>query len=219
MARKINPVPKGYHTSTPVLVVKNAAAAIEFYASVFDAKELSRIVDIDGITILRAELKIGNSIIHLNDEMPAYGILSPTSLGGTSTAVQLYLADIDGAWDRIVEAQAAVILPLEDAYWGERTGKVVDPFGHVWILSKKIENLSKEEIEKRFSDLTALSTLGVADIETPDIETPDIENPGIEPAGIEATNFEIAVQDVAFTAPVSDQVNVPIIDISEALNS
>ena len=202
MARKINPVPKGYHTSTPVLVVKNAAAAIEFYASVFGAKELSRLVDLDGVTILRAELKIGNSIIHLNDEMPAYGILSPISLGGTSTAVQLYLADVDGAWNRAVEAQSAVILPLEDTYWGERTGKIVDAFGHVWILSKKTENLSIEEIEKRFSDLTAIDT----------------ENT-FEVAGIEATDFEAPVEDVVVDAPVSNHGSVPVIDISEALNS
>ncbi|MEH6631230.1 MAG: VOC family protein [Halopseudomonas aestusnigri] len=197
MARKINPVPKGYHTSTPVLVVKNAAAAIEFYASVFGAKELSRIVDIDGVTILRAELKIGNSIIHLNDEMPAYGILSPISLGGSSTAVQLYLSDVDDAWDRAVEAQSAVVLPLEDTYWGERTGKIVDAFGHVWILSKKTENLSKEEIEKRFADLTAVETQ----------------------ADLEVTELEISEEEVVIEASVSDQDAVPIIDISEALNS
>ncbi|WP_419905258.1 VOC family protein [Kiloniella sp.] len=197
MARKINPVPKGYHTSTPVLVVKNAAAAIEFYASVFGAKELSRIVDVDGITILRAELKIGNSIIHLNDEMPAYGILSPISLGGTSNAVQLYLADIDDAWDRAVEAQAAVVLPLEDTYWGERTGKIVDAFGHVWILSKKIENLSKDEIEKRFAELTAVET----------------------EADLEVADLEVSAEEVVIEASLSDQDAVPVIDISEALNS
>ena len=197
MARKISPIPKGYHTSTPVLVVKNAAAAIEFYASVFGAKELSRIVDVDGVTILRAELKIGNSIFHLNDEMPAYGILSPISLGGTSSAVQLYLADVDVVWDRAVEAQAAVVLPLEDTYWGERTGKIVDAFGHVWILSKKIENLSKDEIEKRFADLTAVETK----------------------ADLEATDLEVSEEVVVLEASVSDQGVVPIIDISEALNN
>ncbi len=197
MARKINPVPKGYHTSTPVLVVKNAAAAIEFYASVFGAKELSRIVDIDGVTILRAELKIGNSIIHLNDEMPAYGILSPISLGGSSTAVQLYLADVDDAWERAVEAQSAVVLPLEDTYWGERTGKIVDAFGHVWILSKKTENLSKDEIEKRFADLTAVET----------------------PADLEVADLSVSEEEVLIDASVSDQDAVPVIDICEGLNS
>jgi len=149
MARKTNSMPKGYHTATPVLVVKNANAAIEYYTSVFGAKELSRTLSSDGVTILRAELKIGNSIILVNDEMPEYGILSPVTLGGTSTAVQLYLSNVDDIWARAVDAEISVILPLEDTYWGERSGKVIDPFGHVWILSRQTEVLSKEEIEKR----------------------------------------------------------------------
>jgi PhnB protein len=137
MARKINSMPKGYHTATPVLVVKNADAAIEYYSSVFGAKELSRTLASDGVTILRAELKIGNSIILVNDEMPEYSILSPVTLGGTSTAVQLYLSNVDAVWQRAVDAEITVILPLEDAFWGERTAKVIDPFGHVWILSRQ----------------------------------------------------------------------------------
>jgi len=149
MARKINAMPKGYHTATPVLVVKNADAAIEYYTSVFGAKELSRTFASDGITILRAELKIGNSIIHVSDEMPAYGILSPISLGGTATAVQLYLSNVDKVWQRAVEADITVILPLEDTYWGERTGKVIDAFGHVWVLSRQTEVVSQKEIAKR----------------------------------------------------------------------
>jgi len=149
MARKINSMPKGYHTATPVLVVKNADAAIEYYSSVFGAKELSRTVANDGVTILRAELKIGNSILLINDEMPEYGILSPVSLGGTSTAVQLYLSNVDAVWQRAIDAEITVILPLEDAFWGERTAKVIDPFGHVWILSRQTEVVSRQEIEKR----------------------------------------------------------------------
>ncbi len=149
MARKINSMPKGYHTATPVLVVKNADAAIEYYSSVFGAKELSRTVAGDGVTILRAELKIGNSIILVNDEMPDYGILSPLSLGGTSTAVQLYLSNVDAVWQRALDAEITVILPLEDAFWGERTAKVIDPFGHVWVLSRQTEVVSKQEIENR----------------------------------------------------------------------
>ncbi|WP_211212156.1 VOC family protein [Kiloniella laminariae] len=157
MARKINPVPKGYHTSTPVLVVQDAAAAIEFYCEIFGAKELSRLLSDDGLTILRSELKIGNSVILLNDEMPAYGILSPASLGGAPTALQLYLPELDAVWARAVKAYSHVLLPLEDVYWGERTGKLVDPFGHVWILSKKTEVLSQEEIKKRAALISPLA--------------------------------------------------------------
>lgn len=142
-------MPKGYHTATPVLVVKHAKAAIDYYVSVFGARELSRTLAGDGVTVLRTELKIGNSIIHLCDEMPAYGILSPLSLGGSATAVQLYLSNVDAVWKRALEADTSVILPLEDTYWGERTGKVIDPFGHVWILSRQTEIVSKQEIEKR----------------------------------------------------------------------
>lgn len=149
MARKINSLPKGYHTATPVLVVQNAAAAIEYYSSIFGAKELSRTLSNDGLSIVRAELKIGNSIIIINDEMPGFGILSPLSLGGASTAVQLYLSNVDDVWQRAIDAEISVVLPLENTFWGERTGKVIDPFGHVWILSRQTEVLTKQEIEKR----------------------------------------------------------------------
>jgi len=163
MARRINSMPKGYHTATPVLVVKNARAAIEYYSSIFGAKELSRTVADDGVTILRAELKIGNSIILVNDEMPAYNILSPLMLGGTSTAVQLYLSNVDAVWKRAVDAEISVILPLEDTFWGERTGKVIDPFGHVWILSRQTEVVSREEIEKRAQALYGNPALELAE--------------------------------------------------------
>jgi len=164
MARKINAVPKGYHTATPVLVVKNASAAIEYYSSVFGAKELSRAYANDGVTILRAELKIGNSIIHISDEIPAYGILSPISLGGTATAVQLYLSNVDKIWDTAVEADITVILPLEDTYWGERTGKVVDAFGHVWVLSRQTEVVSQKEIAKRTEALLGVNEAEVNEV-------------------------------------------------------
>ncbi len=159
MARKINAMPKGYHTATPMLVVKNASAAIEYYSSVFGAKELSRTYADDGVTILRAELKIGNSIIQVSDEMPAYGILSPISLGGTATAVQLYLSNIDKIWQRAVDAEITIILPLEDTYWGERTGKIIDAFGHVWVLSRQTEVLSQKEIAKRAQALFGVNEL------------------------------------------------------------
>ncbi|MGR3341708.1 MAG: VOC family protein [Paracoccaceae bacterium] len=155
MAQKTNPIPKGYRTATPALVVRGAAAAVDYYKSVFGAQELSRHYGDDAATVLRAEIKIGNSILHLADEMPAFGILSPISLGGASGSVQLYLDDLDDAWMRALAAGAVVVLPLEDTYWGERTGQIVDPFGHVWTLSKRVESVSKEEIEKRAAALFA----------------------------------------------------------------
>ena len=107
MARKVNAIPSGYRTATPALVVRNAAAAIEFYTNVFGATELSRLYGNDGLIIWRAELKIGNSVIHLCVEVPEFGIVSPISLGGTSGSIQLYLDDLDDAWERAREAGAS----------------------------------------------------------------------------------------------------------------
>lgn len=198
MARKINPMPKGYHTATPVLVVHNATTAIDYYTSIFGAKELSRTVAEDGVTILHAELKIGNSIIIVNDEMPAYGILSPISLGGTPTAVQLYLSNVDAVWKRAVKADITVILPLENTYWGERSGKVIDPFGHVWVLSRKTEALSKTEIEKRCKNYFGISETAetTADIERDSDVVVDIETVAIVEA-TQANDAEIEIGNSA----------------------
>ena len=149
MARKTSPVPKGYRTITPQLTVRFAAEAIEFYKDAFGAEELTRAYGADGATVINAELKIGNSIFRLNDEMPAYGLLSPLSLGGTHTAVHMYLPEVDDVWARAVEAGATVIVPLADTYWGERFGKLVDPFGQVWSFAKRIEALTPAEIAAR----------------------------------------------------------------------
>ena len=179
MARKVNAIPSGYRTATPALVVRNAAAAIEFYTNVFGATELSRLYGNDGLIIWRAELKIGNSVIHLCDEVPEFGIVSPISLGGTSGSVQLYLGDLDDAWERAIEAGASIVLPIEDTYWGERTGRIIDPFGHVWTLSKRVEAVSKAELTKRVAALYAPEAEQIVEAETAtneDIPTIDIRN-------------------------------------------
>ncbi len=194
MARKTNSTPKGYHTATPVLVIQNAPAAIDYYTSVFGAKELSRTFASDGITIARAELKIGNSIIHVNDEMPAYGILSPLSLGGAANAVQLYLSNVDDVWQRAIEADVTVVLPLENTYWGERTGKIIDPFGHVWILSRQTEILSKDEIAKRAQAL-------FASVKTTE-PTPELP---LATAQVVATNDELGTDNLYATAAPATQ--------------
>ena len=181
MAKKINSIPTGYRTATPALVVGNAAAAIEYYTNVFGAIELSRLYGDDGVIIWRAELKIGNSIIHLCDEVPAFGILSPISLGGTSGSVQLYLNDLDDIWARAMETNATVVLPIEDTYWGERTGRIVDPFGHVWTLSKRVEAVSKAELTKRveaFYVPEVEQTVEAGDKADEGIPTVDIRNVG-----------------------------------------
>ena len=176
MAQKINPIPKGYRSATPALIVRNAAAAIDYYAHLFGATELSRFYAPDGVTIQRAEIKIGNSLVHLSDEMPAYGVLSPLSLGGASGSVQLFLPDVNAVWARAIDGGAIAVLPLEDTYWGERTGRIVDVFGHVWTLSQRVEAVSKAELKKRvealFAPIGAVET--AADEFNDDIPTVDI---------------------------------------------
>ena len=174
MTKKINPIPRGYRSATPALVVRNAAAAVDYYALVFGAVELNRIHALDGLTIPRAEIKIGNSVLQLSDELLAFGILSPLSLGGSAGSVQLFLDDINGVWDRAIETGSTAVLPLEDTYWGERTGRIVDPFGHVWTISQRVEAVSKAELAIRIADRFGPQT-GIAD----DIPTVDIRDIGM----------------------------------------
>ena len=138
MAKKVAPVPKGYRTVTPYLVVRGADAALAYYADVFGAEILSRIYADDQFTVLHAEMKIGNSIIIVSDEMPAFGIYSPFAYGGTGVSQNLYLPDVDLIWEKAVEAGCTVLVPLADTHYGERFAKVADPFGHVWSISKRI---------------------------------------------------------------------------------
>ncbi len=149
MPRKVSPVPKGFRTVTPVLTVAGAASAIEFYAYAFAAEERCRVYAADGISVAHAELKIGNSLVIVSDEAPAQGIYAPSSLGASPVAVHLYFADVDAVWERAVEAGATIIVPLMDTYWGERYGKIVDPYGHVWSMAKRVESLSADEIAAR----------------------------------------------------------------------
>jgi len=139
MAKKVAPVPKGYRTVTPYLVVRGADAALAYYTDVFGAEVLSRIYADDGFTVLHAEMKLGNSIIIVSDEMPAFGIFSPLAYGGSATSQHLYLPNVDQAWEKAVEAGCSVLVPLADTQYGERFAKVCDPFGHIWSMSKRIE--------------------------------------------------------------------------------
>ena len=138
MTRKVTPTPKGYGTVTPQLVVRNAEAALYYYQEIFGASVLSRVNAEDSNTILQAELKIGTSILRVMDEMPAFGILSPAGFGGTSVGMHLYLRNTDEIWQRAVTHGAGILVPLADQPWGERYGKFVDPFGHIWSISRRI---------------------------------------------------------------------------------
>lgn len=159
MSRKVSTAPKGFHTVTPVLTVAGAASAIDFYAYVFGAEEGTRIYGEDGLSVVHSELKIGNSILIVCDESPALGIPAPTTLGASPVTVHLYFDDVDTVWERAIEAGATVVVPLADVYWGERFGKIVDPYGHVWSLSKRIEDLNADEIASRVAALSAPAIL------------------------------------------------------------
>lgn len=147
MAKKVAPVPKGYRTVTPYLVVRGADAALALYADVFGAEVLSRVYAEDGITVLHAEMKIGNSIVIVSDEMPAFGIYSPFAYGGSAASQHLYLANVDEIWENAVANGCTVLVPLADTFYGERFAKVVDPFGHVWSLSKRIPAVKPEDVK------------------------------------------------------------------------
>ena len=155
MPKKVRPVPTGFHTVTPYLIVKGAASAIEFYQQAFNAKELSRSTSPDGQTILHASLKIGNSVVFLADEIPGVSSLSPASLMGSSVVLHLYVPAVDKLWKQALEAGAQELLALQDAFWGDRYGQLMDPYGHRWTLASRIENLSSEEITEREQALFA----------------------------------------------------------------
>lgn len=153
MPASVKPIPEGFHTTTPTLTVKGAADAIEFYKKAFGAKELMRMTNPDG-KIGHAEIKIGDSIIFINDEMPMPGFArSPQTLGGFTGSIYLYVEDVDTAFQRAVDAGGRAISPVTDMFWGDRHGALVDPFGHSWSLSTHKQDLSEQEIAegaKRF---------------------------------------------------------------------
>jgi len=146
---KVEPVPKGYHTITPVLTVSNGAQAIEFYKKAFGAVELFRMTGPDGRSIAHAELKIGDSTFMLGDEAPERGARSPQSLNGTPVAFYLYVPDVDGAWQRAVSGGCTVTMPLSGMFWGDRCGQVTDLYGHRWTIASHVEDVSPEEVELR----------------------------------------------------------------------
>jgi len=145
---RVSAIPKGYHSITPVLVVKGAEQAIEFYKKAFGAKELNRAYMPGGNVILHAEVQIGDSRIMLNDEFPEMDCKSPQSVGGASTALYVYVKDVDKIFTQATDAGARVTMPLMNAFWGDRTGQLVDPYGHVWSFATRKRNLSQKEMQK-----------------------------------------------------------------------
>jgi len=148
MASTVRPIPAGYHTATPYLIVNNGAAALEFYKKAFGAAELFRMTKPDG-RVGHAEIKIGDSVIMLADEAPEMGARSPQSLGGSPVSILLYVEDVDRVFNQAVAAGAKVQRPLQNQFYGDRMGGVTDPFGHVWYIATHVEDVSPEEMQKR----------------------------------------------------------------------
>ena len=149
VSKKVSPVPRGYRTATTCLTVVDVDAAIAFYQAAFGAEVLTRQTAIDCDYAIHATIKIGNSIIAVNQEAPELGILSPWRLGASISQVHLYVADVDASWERAVEAGAIVHAPVYDAYWGDRTGVLADGNGYLWSIASRVENVSQQEIAAR----------------------------------------------------------------------
>ena len=138
------------HEVYPYLRVHSTAEAIDFYARAFGASEIFRLTEPCG-RIGHAEIKIGSNTLMLADEYPEHGIRGPRSLGGTTFSIHLHVANVDSAFQRAVSAGAAVIRPLKDQFYGERSGTVRDPFGHEWLLGGEIEKVTPEEMQRRYT--------------------------------------------------------------------
>ena len=143
----VKPVPEGMHTVTPYLVCANASEAIEFYKTAFGAIEQMRVPAPDG-KLLHAAVRIGDSLVMLNDEFPEMGAIGPKGRQGTSVTIHLAVPDVDTWFARALKAGATVKMPLEDMFWGDRYGLLEDPFGHQWSLATHVRDLSPEEIQE-----------------------------------------------------------------------
>lgn len=147
------PIPDGYHSVTPYLVLKNAAAAIEFYKKAFNATELMR-MEGPGGTVSHAEIKIGNSPIMLADEHPNMGFVGPETLGGSPVSLLVYVDDVDQIYAQAIAGGGKEMRPVQDQFYGDRMGTLQDPFGHVWNVATHIEDVSPEEMQKRMEQMS-----------------------------------------------------------------
>ena len=145
----VQPIPEGYHSITPYLVIKGASAAIDFYKKAFSAEEIFRMEDPATKKVGHAELKIGDSHIMLADEYPDMGYRSPQSLGGSGVSLLLYVRDCDAVVKKAIDAGAKLERPIQDQFYGDRSGTLQDPFGHVWTVATHVEDVSPQEMMER----------------------------------------------------------------------
>ena len=149
----VKPIPEGYHSVTPYLIISGAAKAIDFYVKALGATEIMRLDH--GGKIGHAEIKLGDSHVMLADEFPEMGAHSPQSLGGTPVGICLYVPDVDALFKRAVDAGAKVERPVQDQFYGDRSGTIIDPFGHKWTIATHKEDLTPEQINERMAQWSA----------------------------------------------------------------
>jgi PhnB protein len=145
---KPKPIPDGYHSVTPYMTLAEAAKAIEFYKKAFGATELFRMPGPDG-KIGHAEIQIGDCRIMMSDEFPEMGALSPKTLGGTTAAFMIYVPDVDTQYKRALAAGGKELRPLQNQFYGDRSGTLIDPFGHKWTLATHVEDVPEDELQRR----------------------------------------------------------------------
>ena len=145
-------VPEGFNTVSTYLIVKNAQEALDFYQKAFGAELRYRMRGPDGKSTMHAEMRLGNSTVMLTDENPQWGTKSPATLGGTPASLHVYVDNADKLFDRAVKAGCTVKAPLMDAFWGDRYGKLTDPFGHEWGIATHKEDVSPDEMERRAAE-------------------------------------------------------------------
>jgi PhnB protein len=153
MATSVKPIPEGYAAVTPYLTVRNAAAAIEFYRKVFDARERLRMAAPGGM-VGHAELTIGDAVIMLSDEFPDRDVLGPEAIGGSPVTLHLYVDDVDRVAERALGAGCKVLRPVEDQFYGDRAGKFQDPFGHLWFIATHKEDVPEAEMARRMREMS-----------------------------------------------------------------
>jgi len=159
----VKPVPEGYHTLTPFLTVRDAARAIEFYKQAFGAEVRGGVAKGPDGKVMHAELQIGDSVIMLTDEYPEFGAVSPQSSGGAGMGLHIYVDGVDAAFDRAVKAGAQVEMPVSDQFWGDRYGKLKDPFGHKWSIATHIKDMSADEMKRSMDE--AMQKMGEPELQ------------------------------------------------------
>lgn len=142
----VKAIPEGFHTITPHITVRNAKQAMEFYKKAFGAEVLRTMMQ--GDSVMHAVLKIGDSLLMLNDEFPQMGALSPLSTRGSGVVLHIATENVDAAFERATSAGATVTMPLMDQFWGDRYGVVTDPYGHKWSLATHIRDMSEDEVRR-----------------------------------------------------------------------